>query len=349
MKIKLLLLLSLSGSVLSQVPPEVSEQAIRTLLSPQVALHQKMAQAAAQAFGLEPKHVEVCLVLSEHGCSKKHQGKIVLHVGPQDLMLNPSLMRYNVFGEMYTEVQIRKYQTRAPRTLWQRLLNKTPELTDAQRKKALMSMGDVQKVDGAICAQLINSGHADAIILELMRVQAAEPALPEQFAVQLKKRAAAMEQALAEAGFTDIPAEMAAVEELYCEQIFAPQLQHVLEQQGPLGIAHFYRKLVWDKCQADIVAPWGMRLSSSIKKLKEFCQVHKIQLEPALKELAGQEIALLIREAHKTTNPSLHLKKATAMLKIAEQEGRDTELDGNVGIKLQLTALETALRKFPAN
>lgn len=98
-----------------------------------------------------------------------------------------------------------------------------------------------------------------------------------------------------------------------------------------------------------MVAPWGMRLSSSIKKLKEFCQAHKIQLEPALKELAGQEIALLIREAHKTTNPALHLKKATAMLKIAEQEGRDTELDGNAGIKLQLTVLEQALRKFPAN
>jgi hypothetical protein len=213
-------------------------------------------------------------------------------------------------------------------------MGKIPQLSKAELKKAFLSLGDVAQTDAAICSALRLTGHVDTIVLELMRVGL--------------ERRHVIEQALQDYGITDHAAAMSSLEQHYYEQLFAPQLQQIMQEHGPLGIISLYRQLVREKAH-DGVAPWGMRLSTSITKVKEFCAQRKIDITTHVKELATREVNLIIAAAHKTPNPVLHLRKIAALLKIAEQEGRDTELDGNAGIKLQLMAIEQALRKFPAN
>ena len=233
--------------------------------------------------------------------------------------------------------------------LYVQLFEKTPymqppQLNRGEREQVFASLGDMSSADTAVCTALISQGQINTVIFELMRLRAAVAALPI-----LATRVTTVQAALERHGVTDITQRVHTIELEHYELMFKPNLAQILSSQGASGLVALYRKLVREKLPPDFVMPWGMSCKTSVDKIKEFCTSAGVKIAEQLHALARQEVTALIAHAHRTNNPSLHLRKALALLKIAEQQGVDTELDGNAGIKGQIVALEQALRKYPAN
>jgi hypothetical protein len=152
---KRLLLLTLATATFAQAQSMPSEESIRALLSSQLTEHLHIVQQAATAFGVNPQLVEICPVLQEEGlenCKRAHGNRLVLHIPAKALMQTPSLMRYNLFAEVYMAVQI----------------NKSPLVRKKKQNQFLKQMSAGFATAGLTVAALELTGYAQKMNLPLL-------------------------------------------------------------------------------------------------------------------------------------------------------------------------------------
>ena len=109
--------------ILSLATPLVAERAAYAVLHARTQVHLATAQQAATAFGLNATDVAICPLLQDGPCPHSHKQAVVLHMAPQDLILAPSLVRYQIYLELYTQTAINQHplitKKRFTRHLWQ--------------------------------------------------------------------------------------------------------------------------------------------------------------------------------------------------------------------------------------
>jgi hypothetical protein len=237
---------------------------------------------------------------------------------------------------------------------------------------------DEAALETVVCNKLLKQGHKDTVLLQLGHLQAdrrrlqaiieasfpiaqkGQPvSLTKEQSLQLhlfhamKLRIEAIEKLLQGHGIRQLNEEIAHAENNSYEIMLKPMLEQLLETSGQLPIAREYRNFVHFKAQhGDPFTPYGIRCSTAMSKIKEFCAQHGINLPSLLKEIAlaeSAEISSLVQKAGNMENGQRLLKKLLAHFLRSCELALDDEIDNNEHLKKMVKVLESALANYPKN